>query len=141
LVVDLLAVKQRELEEHKALAANYRIENLELDETAKKLLEALRPQIQALGADVVELPNDRSVIYRVFDFFVEIIPRKQRLSLLLNLDFADCEDSSGKARDATEYAFIIGATEAGGVLYNLESQDDVPAAINVVRQAYERVTE
>jgi len=141
LVVDPLAVKQRELEEHKALAANYRIEDLELDDTAKKLLEALRPQIQALGADVVELPNDRSVIYRVFDFFVEIIPRKQRLSMLLNLDFADCEDPSGNARDATEFAFIIGATETGGVLYNLESEDDVPAAINVVRQAYERVTE
>lgn len=141
LVVDPLAVKQRELEEHKALAANYRIEDLELDDTAKKHLESLRPQIQALGADVVELPNDRSVIYRVFDFVVEIIPRKQRLSLLLNLDFADCEDPSGNARDATEFAFIIGATEAGGVLYNLDSEDDVPAAINVVRQAYERVTE
>lgn len=141
LVVDSLAVKQRELEEHKALAANYKIENLELDDVAKNLLEALRPHIQALGADVVELPNDRSVIYRVFDFVVEIIPRKQRLSLLLNLDFADCEDPSGKARDATEFAFIIGATEAGGVLYTLESEEDVPAAINVVRQAYERVTE
>ena len=141
LVVDSLAVKQRELEEHKALAANYKIENLELDDATKQLLEVLRPQIQALGGDVVELPNDRSVIYRVFDFVVEIIPRKQRLSLLLNLDFADCEDSSGKARDATEFAFIIGATEAGGVLYNLDSEDDVPAAINVVRQAYERVTE
>ncbi len=141
LVVDLLAVKQRELEEHKAFAANYSIEDLELDDIAKNLLEALRPQIQAFGEDVVELPNDRSVIYRVFDFFVEIIPRKQRLSLLLNLDFAECEDPSGKARDATEFAFIIGATETGGVLYNLESQDDVPAAINVVRQAYERVTE
>lgn len=141
LVVDQLAVKQRELEEHKALAANYKIENLELDNAAKKLLEALRPQIQALGNEVVELPNDRSVIYRVFDFFVEIIPRRQRLTLLLNLDFADCEDPSGNARDATEFAFIIGATEAGGVLYNLDSEGDVPAAINVVRQAYERVTE
>lgn len=141
LVVDPLAVKQRELEEHKALAANYKIENLEADESAKRLLDVLRPQIQALGPDVVELPNDRSVIYRVFDFVVEIIPRKQRLSLLLNLDFADCEDPSGKARDATEFAFIIGATEAGGVLYNLDSEDDVSAAINVVRQAYERVTE
>jgi uncharacterized protein with ParB-like and HNH nuclease domain/predicted transport protein len=141
LVVDPLAVKQRELEEHKALAANYKIENLEADEAAKRLLDVLRPQIQALGPDVVELPNDRSVIYRVFDFVVEIIPRKQRLSLLLNLDFADCEDPSGKARDATEFAFIIGATEAGGVIYTLESVDDVPAAINVVRQAYERVTE
>jgi uncharacterized protein with ParB-like and HNH nuclease domain/predicted transport protein len=141
LVVDPLAVKQRELEEHKALAANYKIENLEADEAAKRLLDVLRPQIQALGPDVVELPNDRSLIYRVFDFVVEIIPRKQRLSLLLNLDFADCEDPSGKARDATEFAFIIGATEAGGVIYTLESVDDVPAAINVVRQAYERVTE
>lgn len=141
LVVDPLAVKQRELEEHKALAANYKIENLEADEAAKRLLDVLRPQIQALGPDVVELPNDRSVIYRVFDFVVEIIPRKQRLSLLLNLDFADCEDPSGKARDATEFAFIIGATEAGGVIYTLESVDDVPAAVNVVRQAYERVTE
>lgn len=141
LMVDPLAVKQRELEEHKALAANYRIDDLELDDSAKKLFEALRPQIQTLGADVVELPNDRSVIYRVFDFVVEIIPRRQRLSLLLNLDFADCEDPSGNARDATEFAFIIGATEAGGVLYNLDSEDDVPAAVNVIRQAYERVTE
>jgi uncharacterized protein with ParB-like and HNH nuclease domain/predicted transport protein len=141
LIVDPLAVKQRELEEHKALAANYKIENLELDDVAKMLLEALRPQLQALGADIVELPNDRSVIYRVFDFVVEIIPRKQRLSLLINLDFAECDDPSGKARDATEFAFIIGATEAGGVLFNLESEHDIPAVINVARQAYERVTE
>lgn len=141
LVVDPLAVKQRELDEHKAMSANYQIESVEMDEVAKQLFDAIQPQILAIGTDVVELPNDRSVIYRVFDFFVEIIPRKQRLSLLLNLDFSDCEDASGKARDATEFAFIIGAMEAGGVIYTLESVDDVPAAINVVRQAYERVTE
>lgn len=141
LVVDPLAVKQRELEEHKALAANYKIENLELDDAAKKLMEALRPQIQALGVDVVELPNDRSVIYRVFDFFIEIIPRKQRLSLLLNLDFADCEDPSGNARDATEYAFIIGATESGGVIITLEAEDGIPSAMHVIRQAYEAVSD
>ncbi len=141
LVVDPLAVKQRELEEHKALAANYKIENLELDDAAKKLMEALRPQIQALGVDVVELPNDRSVIYRVFDFFIEIIPRKQRLSLLLNLDFSDCEDPSGNARDATEYAFIIGATESGGVIINLEAEDEIPSAMHVIRQAYEAVSD
>ena len=141
LSVDPLAVKQRELEEHKALAANFKIENLEMDEVAKSLLDALRPQIQALGIDVIELPNARSVTYRVFDFVVEIIPRRQRLSLLLNLEYSDCDDPSGKARDATEFAFIIGAMESGGVLYNLESPADIPAAINIVRQAYERVTE
>ena len=141
LVVDPQAVKQQELEEYKDLAASYKIENLELDDDAKKLLEALRPQIKALGEDVVELPNDRSVIYRVLDFFVEIIPRKQWLILLLNFDFADCDDPSDSTRDAAELAFIVGATETGGVLYYLESEDDVPAAINVIQQAYDRVTE
>lgn len=141
LVVDQLAVKQRELEEHKALAANYKIENIELDDVAKNLLETLRPQIQSLGSDVVELPNDRSVIYRVFDFFVEIIPRKQRLSLLLNIDFADCEDPSENVRDATEFAFIIGATEMGGVIFNLDSEKEMPLAISLIRQAYERAVD
>lgn len=141
LVVDALAVKQRELDEYKAMAANFSVDGVEMDEVTKELFDAVRPHIQALGTDVVELPNDRSVVYRVFDFFVEIIPRKQRLSLLLNLDFSDCEDASGKARDATEFAFIIGAMEAGGVLYTLDSIDDVLGALNVIRQAYERVTE
>jgi predicted transport protein len=76
-------------------------------------LDQLQPLFQALGEDVVELPNERTVVYRVFDFFVEVIPRKQRLTLLLNLDFADCDDPTGKSRDATEFAFIIGATESG----------------------------
>ena len=40
-----------------------------------------------------------------------------------------------KRRDDADYR------DNDGVLYNLDSEDDVPAAINVVRQAYERVTE
>ena len=57
------------------------------------------------------------------------------------LDFADCDDPTGKSRDATEFAFIIGATESGGVLYSIDSADDLTGALAVVRQAYERITE
>ncbi len=141
LVVDPLAVKQSELDEHKALAAKYHIKDIEMDEVAKKLFDAVQEQIKSLGTDIVELPNSKSVIYRVFDFFVEIIPRKKRLTLLLNLDFAECEDASGIARDATESAFIVGALESGGVILSLDSLEEIPAVMNVIRQAYERVTE
>lgn len=53
---------------------------------------------------------------------VILILRKQRLTLLLNLHFSDCDNPTGKSRDATEFSFIkfffiIGATEADGVLY------------------------
>jgi uncharacterized protein with ParB-like and HNH nuclease domain/predicted transport protein len=141
LVVDPIAVKQRELDEHKALAAGFSVQAIEMDATARTLLDQLRPLVQALGEDVVELASDRTVVYRVFDFFVEVIPRKQRLTLLLNLDFADCDDPTGKSRDATEFAFIIGATESGGVLYSIDSAADLAGALAVASQAYERITE
>jgi len=79
--------------------------------------------------------------YRVFDFFLEVIPRKRRLNLILNLDFEDCDDPSQRTIDATEYAFITHASESGGVLFSLENESQVSAALNVVRQAYEKVSE
>ena len=95
LSVDMSAVKKAELEERRAWAARYKIENLECDDWARTLLDQLRPQILALGTDVVELCGPKSITFRVYDFFVEVIPRKYRLLLLLNLDFADCNDPSG----------------------------------------------
>jgi predicted transport protein len=90
---------------------------------------------------VIELCGAKSVTYRVYDFFVEIIPRKRRLSLILNLDFDECDDPTRRAADATEYAFIIHASESGGVLFNLKDTSDVQAAMYVVRQAYEGVSQ
>jgi predicted transport protein len=94
-----------------------------------------------LGDDVVELCGPKSVAYRVFDFFVEVIPRKRRLTLILNLDFEECDDPTRRAIDATEYAFITHASESGGVLFSLESTSQITAALHVIRQAYEKVSE
>jgi predicted transport protein len=141
LIVDPISVKEHELEEHKALAAKYSVSAIEMDDVARNLFDVLRPQVQGLGVDVVELPSEHTVVYRVLDFFAEVIPRKQRLSLLLNLDFSECDDLSGKAKDATEFAFIVGSTESGGVLYSVDSNGDIPGALAMIRQAYQRVTE
>jgi predicted transport protein len=82
-----------------------------------------------------------SVTYRVYDFFVEVIPRRHRLTLLINLAFEDCNDPSGKAHNAAEAAFVINATENGGVLYTIKDLADIPPAINIARQAYEGIAE
>jgi predicted transport protein len=141
LVVDPLTVKQWELEELKALAAGFSVQTIEMDATSRALFDQLQPLVQALGGDVVELPNDRTVVYRVLDFFMEVIPRKQRLTLLLNLDFSDCDDPTGKSRDASERAYVMDATTAGGVLYSVDCADDLAGAIVVIKQAYEQATE
>jgi uncharacterized protein with ParB-like and HNH nuclease domain/predicted transport protein len=141
LTVDIQTVKEAELKERIAQAADYKLDCITMDAVARQLFDAIRPQLLALGADVVELCTAASVTYRVYDFFVEVIPRRNRLSLLVNLAFEDCSDPSGKARNATEAAFVINATESGGVLYDIKDTADIPAAINVARQSYESIAE
>jgi len=80
-------------------------------------------------------------VYRVFDHFLEVVQRSRRITLLANIDFDDIDDPSGVAQDASVYAFIANASESGGVLYSLREADQVQAAMHVVQQAYERVTE
>ncbi len=141
LVVSVKAVKKAELEERKAQAARYSLDNLEFDEDSKVLFEVLRSHILRIGDDVIELYGAKSVTYRVYDFFLEVIPRKRRLALLLNLDYDECDDPSQRAVDATEYAFIMYASETGGVLFNLDEPTQIESALHLVRQAYEKVSD
>jgi len=138
LAVDINEIRRAELEDHQTQAANFNVQSIEFDEIARNLYTLLRDQITTLGEDVVELPNRRSIVYRVYDFFVEVIPRANRLALVLNLDFADIDDISGNAEDATQYAFISGANEKGGVVFLVNSISDIASGLHLIRQAYER---
>ncbi|MCX7421587.1 MAG: DUF262 and DUF1524 domain-containing protein [Planctomycetia bacterium] len=139
--VDVAAVKKSELEEKKAQAAKYTIESLELDEVSRPLCDKLRAKILELGQDVVELFGSKTATYRVYDFFVEVLPRRHRLLLLLNLDFPECNDPSGIAADATDTAWISNASESGGVVCSVRQESEIPAAMNLIRQAYENTAE
>jgi uncharacterized protein with ParB-like and HNH nuclease domain/predicted transport protein len=141
LVVDAESVKAAELEDLKNQAAQYSLDSLEFDDESKALFALLRPQIVSLGDDVIELCGARSVTYRVYDFFVEVIPRKRRLLLVLNLDYEECDDPTQRAQDATENAFIPNASESGGVLFKIKNETHVGPAVHLIRQAYEKVSE
>jgi len=72
---------------------------------------------------------------------LEVVPRKRRLSLLVNLDFEECDDPTQRAKDTSEYAFIANASESGGVLFNLDNRTQLDAAMHVIRQSYEKVSD
>jgi predicted transport protein len=94
-----------------------------------------------MGDDVVELCGAKSVVYRVYDHFLEVLPRTRYILLLANMDFDEIDDPSGIARDASDFAFISNASETGDVIFSLRELTQVPAAVHLVQQAYERVTE
>ncbi|MGB4913474.1 MAG: DUF262 and DUF1524 domain-containing protein [Candidatus Dechloromonas phosphoritropha] len=141
LSVDMAAVRVAELEERRAAAAQYSIGTVGFDPEARGLFDAIRPHILALGEGVVELCGTKSVVYRVYDHFLEILPRTRYILLLANVDFDEIDDPSGVARDASDYAFITNASESGDVIFSLKDASQVQAAVHIVLQAYERVTE
>lgn len=141
LSVDMDAVRAAELDERRATAAQFTVESVGFDPEARALFDAIRPHLLAFGDDVVELCGAKSVVYRVFDHFLEVLPRSRRVLLLVNMDFDDIDDPSGLARDASDYAFITNASESGDVLFSLQDTAQLHAALHLVQQAYKRVTE
>jgi hypothetical protein len=61
--------------------------------------------------------------------------------LLLNIEFEDCDDPTQQIEDTTDRAFIINASESGGVLFSVTDEDQIVPAMHVVRQAYQNVSE
>lgn len=141
LTVDERLIREAALEDRKRSAADYEVGEIPFDENAKALFEKLQTLIKSMGEDVHELGAKNSAVYVVYDFFVEIIPRRNKLAILLNLDFEECEDPEELARDATEWAYITNASERGGVLATVTDSDEIPSAVDLIRQAYEKATE
>jgi predicted transport protein len=139
--VDMTAVREADLAERRAAAARYSIDSLDFDAAARPVFEELRRQVLSLAPDVTELCTEHTVVYRVYDHFVELLPRKGRVALLVNLDFEDCDSTGTNAEDASAYAFIVHATETGGVYLEVRDLAGIAAAMTVVRQAYEQVAE
>jgi predicted transport protein len=139
LAVDRGLVRQAELVDMKARAAAYSADTLGMDPTVRALFEELRKEILGLGADVIELFGPKTVTYRVFDFFVEVIPRRGRLTILLNLDVEDCAPLPENAWDTDKYEFVTYATQDAGIGYSLRRAADVPEAMKLVRLAAPRL--
>jgi predicted transport protein len=137
LVVDQNLIHLAEQNERRELAARRDVEKVRMSDTARTLFDQLRRRVIALGEDVLELAETQSVSYHGPDFFLEVLPRKHRLSLLLPLDFHEIDDPSGIAEDATQWKFLFYANYEGGVSLRIQNRDDIDAAMPIIHRALE----
>jgi uncharacterized protein with ParB-like and HNH nuclease domain/predicted transport protein len=109
-----------------------------MSEEARTLFDQLRVKVLEIDTNVIELAEQKSVSYHGPGFFLEILPRKNRITLLLDLDFNEVDDPSNIARDASEYKFLVNAVHEGGVLVSILDADDIEKSLPLIRQAWER---
>lgn len=85
--VDDAAIEAARQDELRELAKKRDVSKVPMTTAARKLFDQLSPKLKELDAEVLELAEKKSVSYHAPVFFLEVLPRKHRLVLLLPLDY------------------------------------------------------
>jgi len=103
----------------------------------KEVFQALRAEILALDPCVTEEFLKLYVAYKAETNFVDIVPQARRLRLSLNMPFPELDDPRGLAKDVTN----LGRWGNGDVEVGVDSLEDIPYVMGLVRQSFERQLE
>jgi uncharacterized protein with ParB-like and HNH nuclease domain/predicted transport protein len=98
------------------------------------LFEALRKAVVSLDPCVGEEFLKLYVAYKAETNFVDVVPQAKRLLLVLNISIDDIEDPKGLCRDISN----IGRWGNGDVEVGLSTQEELPYAVGLIRQAFDR---
>ncbi|HYL32000.1 MAG TPA: DUF262 and DUF1524 domain-containing protein [Stellaceae bacterium] len=136
LLVDQSLVAAADHLEKQKLAAKHDISRLEMSADAKALFEVLRKRIMSLDGNILELVEPNSISYHGPAFFLEVLPRAHRLTLLLALDFSEADDPSDIVMDASKKKFFMHAKHDGGVAMNVRTSEEIEKAVPIIKQAF-----
>ena len=100
----------------------------------RPLFEMFRKEVLALDPVVGEEILKLYVAYKAETNFVDVVPQRARLLLSLNLPFHELVDPKGLARDVTS----MGRWGNGDAEVGIETEDELPYILGLVRQAFER---
>lgn len=98
------------------------------------LFNAFRKEVLALDPCVNEEFLKLYVAYKAETNFVDVVPQAKRLRLSLNMKFDEINDPKGICRDVTK----LGRWGNGDVEVALDSLDELPYIMGLVRQSFDR---
>ena len=130
----------KSLENYRILKGRKDSRNYTLDDFAEslkgemgELFKELRMRIMNLDSSIKEEFTKLYIAYKNSTNFVDIIPQKNRLRLILNMPFDKVDDPKGVCRDIT----VIGHHGNGDVEAGIGSLSEIEYAMFLVRQSFE----
>ncbi|TRZ53656.1 MAG: DUF262 domain-containing protein [Dehalococcoidia bacterium] len=103
-------------------------------EPMKSVFNEFRKQILSLDPCVTETFLKLYVAYKAETNFVDIVPQSKKLRLSLNVTFAEINDPKGLCKDVS----ALGRWGNGDVEIKLSKVEEIPYAMSLVRQAFEK---
>lgn len=132
-VVDRAKVRERL---KRAETAGRSVARISMMPPIRDLFRQLRQRVRSLGDDITEIPESGSVSYHRVRYFVEIVPQKNRLQLLVALDFGRVKNPPKKAKELRTRVAGSQHTQDSGTLYSITDPKTLEAALPLIRQAY-----
>lgn len=100
----------------------------------KEVYESFRREVLSLDPCVSEEFLKLYVAFKAETNFVDVVPQAKRLKLSLNMKFIEVDDPLGICEDVSN----LGRWGNGDVSVSLNSIDDIPYVMGLVRQSFER---
>ena len=101
------------------------------------LFGELRPRVLGLDRSIAEDFTKFYIAYKSTTNFVDVVPQKNRLKLLLNMRFSELDDPRGWCRDVTD----LGRWGNGDVEVHLSAVEQIEYVMFLVRQAFNKQVE
>lgn len=120
----------------KEKASHRDVSLLEMKQPVQSIFESLQKGIQEIDSSIIEyVDSKKSVSYHNPEFILEVLPRNNRLVLLLPLRLTEIDDPSGIAKDARSQKFFANSKYGGEVFLGIRNTEEVAFALPIIRQA------
>jgi predicted transport protein len=106
------------------------------DDNTKSLFESLKEQILAIDKEIIEDPKKLYVAYKTTRNFVDVVIKKSKLKLYINMKTGSLDDPRGVAKDL-ESPVHIGHWGNGDYEVEVTSKTDLDYVMNLIQQSYD----
>ncbi|ERT60704.1 uncharacterized protein with ParB-like and HNH nuclease domain/predicted transport protein [Peptoniphilus koenoeneniae] len=115
----------------------YSLETYYMNDFTRTLYESLDKRIMNLSPAVKKEYKKLYIAYKLDTNFVDIVPKKYRLRLSINMKFSDIIDPNGICKDITG----IARWGNGDVEVSMKHQDELDQIMEIVKQSFDAQAE
>ncbi|GAA7631101.1 DUF262 and DUF1524 domain-containing protein [Helicobacter pylori] len=115
----------------------YDLSSYKFSSHSRELFDILRKEIKALDERITESFMKAYITYKFDTIFTSIVPSKDKLTLMLKIEFSELQGEIKeklKIRDVSN----IGHSCVGNMEVNLETKEDIPYCLELIKQALEK---
>ncbi len=112
----------------------YDLSSYKFGSHSRELFDILSKEIKALDERITEKFNQEYISYMFDKNFVDIVVQNKDLKLYLNMPFNELQDEKNLARDMTNKGHLGN----GNIEVKLETKEDIPYCLGLIKQALEK---